>query len=60
MCGTVGMTGRGRGIVGRGVGGGIVGRGGGRSIVGGIRGSVHGRVGMRLQGIGPIDIYLFF
>ena len=67
LCGTVGMTGRGRGIVGRGVGGGIVergvhggivGRGGGRSVVGGIRGNVRGRVGMSLQGTGPIYIYL--
>ena len=62
MSGTVGMTGRGPGIVGRGVHGGIVGRGGvgGRCIVGGTRGTVRGRVGMMLQGIGPVYIYLVF
>ena len=60
VSGTVGITVRGRGIVGRGVHGGIVGRGGvgGRCI--GTRGTVRGRVGMMLQGTCPVYIYLVF
>ena len=48
--------------MGRGVCGGIVGRGGvgGRCFVRGTRGTVRGRVGMMLQGTGPVYIYLGF